>query len=345
MDLFKNTLNICVNNFYENANLVINSFEPSYTTLFLFTPEILPNEEFMECFPETQIYTSNINIYLEKILTLSINRPQYNKVIFFTEIPLQLLENCKYYKSILDNLKIYNITVFLHINDHKLINYNNSTLNLFLPKPMYMDFAKRFCISILNNINWLAFMNNNNSSDGFTVYSKINSGWTQEQFKQNFGISKFVYPTIDDSCKSPTTYTALKYLMKQKEREKQLKEEEEARLALKTALLPLNLVTKEDRKKQSELINQALTLESLKPATTLDRIINMKFLNSNKEKVNLEDTDKKIEILQEKFELENKIKELEKLEEDTKQINKFSDIELEQKNEKLKMIIEMLKDL
>jgi hypothetical protein len=342
MNIFKNSLNICIDNFYENANLLINSFEPSYTTLFLFTPELLPNEDFMECFPETQIYTSNINSYLEKIFNLSINKPQYNKVIFFTGIPIQLLDNCKFYKNILDTLTLYNVTIFLHLTDYRLINFNIPILNFFLPRPLQIDTAKRF--SMFVNVNWYNFMMNYNNLADRVVFRK-NNGWTPNQLTPNITCSKYVFPVLDDTCKSNTTYTALKYLMKQKEREKILKEQEDARLALKNALLPLELISKEERKKQSELINQAITLDSIKSDTPIDRIINMKFLNTNKEKINLEDPEKKIEILQERFLLENKIKELEKLDEDTKQINKFSDIELDEKNEKIKTILELLKSL
>jgi hypothetical protein len=215
MELFKNTLNICIDNFYENANLVINSFNPSYTTLFLFTSELLQNEDFVNCFPNTQIYTNNINIYLEKIFNQSINKPQYNKVIFFTGIPLQVLNNCIFYKNILNNLVEFNITVFLHIDNYKKIDYTNNTFNIFLPNPLPIDFAKRFCLSILNNNNWLHFINTHNSSE-YIIYKKICNTWTFKKISQNIHPSKYLFPILDENCSSEKPIKRIIFNKKQK---------------------------------------------------------------------------------------------------------------------------------
>jgi hypothetical protein len=90
--------------------------------------------------------------------------------------------------------------------DLQLIDYSYSNFNLFLPKPIQIDFAKRFSISILGNNDWLNFMNTHNNMLERVIYKKTQSGWTSEIITLYFNTSNYVFPVLDDSCKSETIY-------------------------------------------------------------------------------------------------------------------------------------------
>jgi hypothetical protein len=207
MDIYKNYLNICIDNFYDNANLIINSFEPENSTIFLFTNDINLDKDFIECFPKTQIYINDINNYLEKILQQCIDEPIYNKIIFFNKISINILENNKIYKNFLDVLNIYNITIFLHI-DFKEINFNWTSFNFFIPNPIYIDVAKRLCFYVLNNINWMNFINEVNLSN-YRIIFKKNKIWEIFKVNSNFNYSEYIYPIINDLCKSNIIYNSI----------------------------------------------------------------------------------------------------------------------------------------
>lgn len=192
-DIIKNRINYCIDNFYENANMIINSFEPTNSSLYLFTNNIDNNPTFYNIFPDYQIYVTNFSIYLEKIYLVANEKKQYNKILIFNNIETNILDSISYFNLILDYLNNLNITILIYQTNNNT-RYLSEKINYIIPHNMTITFGKKYALIFCNTINWKNFMEKYNNK---LILFQKNEKWEEKFLDGNINYSKFKYPIID----------------------------------------------------------------------------------------------------------------------------------------------------